>query len=540
MLDFIDKYRVSIGLFVLAGILLVTRQISAYYVGTVLPRFIQSIFPFLATMLLPVVALIVLGSTVFLLSETQKISPWTAAICTILALGLVGSIVGGFFVTWRSHYNGLRNYTEYVVEEESPHPEYLERLNYPQARLLLQRSLQGVVGNLSDPNYVPVISDDGEVSGRWCSLITRDTWLNRDWTREIACLDVDSGVVTRAEFTGKVGSVEGLWSSKLGDQVASVSRGLAFENADVYGYITPDGEARVVVPVVRKNGYSTAPWDTPAGVVVFHADGSREHVEDLTAGEIPGPVLPASIARNTRSGLNARSDFGDYRTPRRNTDALQDTSSAGDVAVADPNAENVSEFVLVREDGRLVYVTPMTPFGASTNVTAYLEVMADEVTSGDPAQATVYRLETAEAATQRIAQRVASLYDADINWASANEADVSEVGNASRIFEITPTNPGQVVATIGTGDQTLYRVTVESTLNEANNFGSVCVYVYRTSELIRCDDSISEPAPLGALRGLSGGNGTSGTVSDFEGNLSEVPTNELIQELSRRSQDGEL
>src|SRR5690606_33851496 len=48
-----------------------------------------------------------------------------------------------------------------------------------------------------------------------------------------------------------------------------------------------------------------------------------------------------------------------------------------------PNADNPTKFVLERADGRVVYVTPLTPYGASGNVVAYLEDVADEVTTDE-------------------------------------------------------------------------------------------------------------------------------------------------------------
>ena len=99
-------------------------------------------------------------------------------------------------------------------------------------------------------------------------------------------------------------------------------------------------------------------------MVVFGADGTAEWRRTVRPGEIPGPVVPISIARQVRQSLNARNGIVAYQHPTQNADAVNSTDKSGQGAVADPNAENPSEFVLERDDGRTVMVTPLTPYGA--------------------------------------------------------------------------------------------------------------------------------------------------------------------------------
>ena len=55
-------------------------------------------------------------------------------------------------------------------------------------------------------------------------------------------------------------------------------------------------------------------------------------------------------------------------------------------------------------------------------------------------------------------------------------------------------------------------------LDDNNNFGQLCVYSFRADQLIHCDDSISEPASIGSMRGLAGGNAAAPQDTSTEAN----------------------
>jgi hypothetical protein len=245
--------------------------------------------------------------------------------------------------------------------------------------------------------------------------------------------------------------------------------------------------------------------------------------------------MAMSVAERVRSSVNALNGFLVHRSPRRSDRALERTNTSGSFTATDPNAENPSEFVLVR-DGRLFYVTPLTPWGQSQTVVAYLEVAADEVTAGTVPSATLYRLATPQASFPLITQRVTSLYDADIDWMDANTA--TDASNRARIYELTPAASGQVTLTVGTGTQTLYRVWVEAELDDANRFGSICIDRYLSGQRIRCDSSQADPTPVGALRGVADSPvrpDRGGSIDAVD--LSGVPTRALLDEIARRLGD---
>lgn len=457
---------------------------------------------------------------------------------TVAILAVFASLVSVFWlvqgIRWmnRSGYETTAPYTANLAEVVNAEtPSYETRLAIPQARLQLRQALSGATGAIGDVAYI----GNGPNGAEYCATVLRASTLGRVWTRQILCLDPATGATRSADFDGNVGAPNGAWSSKLGDQVASVKRGLVFNEDDVYGYITGDGKARLVVPVRVATGEWNRRYDVAAGVVVFNHDGTREYISDVEPGSIPGPVMAMNVAERVRGSVNALEGFLVHRNPRRSEQTLERTDAAEGLAATDPNAENPSEFVLVR-NGRLYYVTPLTPYGQSQTIVAYLEVEADTVLAGEQPNATLYRLGQPQASLQLIVQRVTSLYDADIDWMEANEA--TDASNRARIYEITPSADGHVTMTIGTGTQTLYRVYVDANLDDQNRFGDICIHRFRDDEKIRCDSADSDPTPVGALRGIASNAtpaNTPSTTTDSSGiDLSNVPTQDLLDEIGRR------
>jgi hypothetical protein len=533
---------------ILVAVIAALWQMSAYYLGTGLAREGYFSWPFLVTVVLPVLVFIGIGFAAFAAYDSSQYSKhlYTEAgknarkarekrqrlISVLLLVSMILPL--GWFtqgVRWINRY-GYETTAVYTANLEvvanAPTPTYDTRLSVPQARLQLRQALSGTGGKLGDVAYI-----GNKETPEYCAPVLRNATLGRVWTREILCLDPATGTTRSAKFTGNVGSVEGAWSSKLADQVASVRRGMVFTPGDEYGYITDEGQARLVVPVQVGTGEWNRRYDVAGGVVVFEADGTRVYKTQVNVGEIPGPVLPMAIAESVRRSVNTSEGFVKHRNPRRSEASLEGTNMAEGTGATDPNAENPSEFVLVR-NGRLYYVTPLTPYGQSQTVVAYLEVAADEVRSGEMPEAKLYRLAEPQASLQLIVQRVTSLYDADIEWMEANEA--TDASNKARIYEITPADAGRVTLTIGTGTQSLYRVWVESALDGQNKFGTICIHRFRDNVQIRCDSSDSDPAPVGALRGIAGDRPGNGNENEGSGSvdLSGVPTRELLDEIARR------
>lgn len=141
----------------------------------------------------------------------------------------------------------------------------------------------------------------------------------------------------------------------------------------------------------------------------------------------------------------------------------------------------------------------------------------------------------------------------DLAWASDNNGGAAD--NHARLFEITPTGPDSLVATIGVGSRSLYRLYIDPTFNSDEGgdgaFGQICVHVFSTDVRIRCDQATDQPVPVGSLRGIAAsGGGTDdpespGTSTPVDPNavpapLDQVSTADLIAELNRRAQSGGL
>lgn len=544
--------------FAVVGICAFVWSASAWYVGTVATRGLHmALFPMLLVVL-PI--LLICGA--FAAFGFKR----GGGIAVVLVVIAVAIPVGLFKTAYRSDYNVFRDYGSAVTESKTI-PDWQMRVNRPQARIDIERKLADTRGKLGDPTYLP----DAPGGPAWCAPLTADAPLGRIWTTAIACRSDLTGKVKVGKFPDStVGAPGGRWSSKLQNQVAEETRGAVFRDTDVYGYLDKDGKPRMVVPITRYGGSFTAVHELPAGVVEFDPDGKATHHEDVAQKGIPGPVVPMVVAENIRKGLNARNGLVAYKRPKSNKNAYQSTSE-GDLS--DPNSDNPTEFVLRRCDPgsapedrpadstttdddcknpRVVYVTPLTPYGTGRNVTAYLEVEADIVKAGQLPKATLYRLPEPQAATGTIAQTIASLYDADLAWATDNNGGGAD--NHARLFELTPTGPDALVATIGVGNRSLYRLYIDPTADDDGAFGEICVHVFSTDERIRCDQADAQPVPVGSLRGIAAANpqdpdNPESTPTTVPGTppqpgvprpLDTVSTADLIAELNRRAQTGGL
>lgn len=454
--------------------------LSPYYFGTNVANWMRTSTPFWL-MVWPFVFMILLFIVAaYLFSEVGKAA---GAIVTFLAFAMLLPFTYEVRQLNRSSYDAVSWYSANLAEVKDAHPVYQTRLNIPQARVTMERSTTGITGTMSDVTYI-----GNAYTPMYCAQMVRDAQLGREWVKNIICLDTATGKVQTVNVgdNAHIGVDSGAWSSRLGAQIARIQRGLAFDAQDVYSYIDKDGKGYVVVPVTQISGFGHSPHSEPAGVVVFDADTGHTHWhKTLKPGEIPGPVMPISIAAQAREAVNTKDGFVRFQKTGRNPNALKPAS----------NGSNDSEFTLLRADGRLVYVTPMTPARAGGNVTAYVEVLADEVQAHTPPTGTVYRLPNREASTNSIADRIRTLYDADVDW------------NVIHFYEVTPGGPGEMVATAGQGDQTLYRFRIQSTLQDNNQFGQICVYRYRDDQKIRCDSAAGDPTSIGALRGVVSGTG---------------------------------
>lgn len=456
-------------------------------------------------------------------------------VAVVSILGGIASAVGiassvGVGNVWsalnRAGHEERVDYIGQTVAVGEQRPGFDERIALAQANFSIRRSLSGVVGDIADPI---------RVNDEWCSYVTTAATSRNRWTESVVCL-ADNGDIRQASFASDTvpAVTGGFRHSKLSNVVSSEAGiNAVYDSDDVYGYIDDagaDGQpvARLVVPLSDYRGFDYSISRMPAGALVF--GGSEiELLRDIAPGTHPGPVAGLSTAERIRESVNDLEGFLISKRPTRSSQSLQPTFALGadETEEGDPNAANATEFVLYR-DGIPYAVTPLTSFGASSTITAYLEVRLDTVTAGEPLEAVIYRLPEGEAANTTLTNSVRVLYGQDLS-----EAD--------EIYEVTPTVPGRSRMTIGREDQTRFIGRSETRIANGEPIGEICMSS-RTGGELDCSQLSDDPKPLGTLvrssaSGVTGaGAGSSGVV--FEGDLSEIPTRALLDELERRLGEG--
>jgi hypothetical protein len=197
------------------------------------------------------------------------------------------------------------------------------------------------------------------------------------------------GNPTTCLFTGKYQidrAFDGGRSNYLRNLMAEKYPSMRFNIDDVWGYC--DGKKPVVVvPMTKQVYYKDRTVDTAAGVVRIEGkDGQTvlRHQTTVRAGQLPGPVYPASLVALQR-------EQSEWAAGREN----QDRNGFGFVpSGSDAQEGNASEYLLRNKaTGRLEYVTPVRLRGTSSQLfVAYEVTPADQVTSGKLNTLRVYAL----------------------------------------------------------------------------------------------------------------------------------------------------
>ena len=474
----------------------------------------------------------------------------TGAAVAVISLVLLLPVVPGSPArsAYRSGFDSLRAFSTNVVETKAPRPTYETRLNAVMAENILRASLQDTASWIPDEAQPQYSSANGETA--WCvGLLAKHrvpAASDRVYAKGVMCLVEESMKTVRADWSVRVPTTQGSYSTNLHKYIARLSRGLSVSESDVRFYIQ-DGKPNMLAPVTKVLSDGIDARRVTAGFVTIDPKGTLKLHTSAKAGEWPVPVIAYGTAEQVRESLNTRSGY--YCSSRLKSPGcvakaqpLEDTSSIdGAGGPGDPNAGNSTEFVLKRSDGRIVMVSPLTPYGNSRNVVAYLEVVVDELNGTKIPAAKLYRV-TPEASGLALAQAVVA-YTADIAWTS-EVTEESAQQSASRIFEITPAGQGEVVATIGNATNPEYLLRVKPALVSGSLQFSYCIHAYDTGEKLDCRLSTQSAARIGTLRGVvssDGNNDTSVPNTDVT-SLSEMTDEELralgiavLDEMSRRT-----
>jgi hypothetical protein len=199
------------------------------------------------------------------------------------------------------------------------------------------------------------------------------------------------GSVTNCRFEGQYEldqAFNGQWpDNNLYNTVAELFPAFLYNGSDMWGYC--DGnEPIIVIPGVYTAGYDLRTVDETAGVVTIQGSASgvpviKLHTE-IKAGDFPGPVYPQRLVDQQRESL-------DWAAGRH----LHWFKRFGfDITGVESQSSNASNYLLKsKEDGRLYWVTPMTPQSSdSETIIAYSIIPADELSSGTLNEQAVYVL----------------------------------------------------------------------------------------------------------------------------------------------------
>lgn len=546
----------SIIVVVLGLLIGVSYAFGELWLRTKIFNFVKSSTPFWVYLFWFIIAPVIIGTAILIYrSETQnsynrntgestKSNKMMLIIPIMLIVGGLGNLIPGTGLAWSKFYRSGHDVREQIADvvtaTEAAHPEYLRRSNSVQARRIVEET-----------NNDPAISDTTEIQysiandePAWCAgTHGRVDRLGRKYTTGVVCVK-DDGTTARASFDGFVPSVNGAFSTNLAKKIAEAKPGMSVNAMDLRFGIK-DGKPFLVAPVTRVVG-GLLPRTVPGGVFYVDSSGTMTYDSHATRGEYGVAVVPYRVAEDIRASINDRGSFycadsRNFNKPRclEERTSYEDTQQVNGTDAGGVNSENYSEFVLYRSDGTIGMVTPLTFYGKGRNITAYIDVDADEVKDGVYPTATLYE-GVSEVSYRAIVQAITPAYTADVTWLVEMDAS-ADTTTASRIFEITPTKPGHMALTIGTATNPEYVVEIEGTLEGDSRDFRWCIYrdAARTgasSEPIECRRQSDPAAGIGTLRGVNlGGSETStqtpGTTvqvgTDF--NLSELSTDELKQ-----------
>jgi hypothetical protein len=210
----------------------------------------------------------------------------------------------------------------------------------------------------------------------------------------------------------------GRWGHNLADEIADKFPDLFYENSDRYGYCDDDKPV-IVIPVRQYVAYNHRTAYRAAGVLVITgsptSDAIIQHVTTVEPGDFPGPVYPASLAKEQRESMGMIAGILNSMVYSFGYETVEEESQDG----------NVSEYLLRdSNDGRIYWVTPLKQReGDNQRIVAYSVIPADNATAGslnelkvfvlndnDPRVASISDMETS--VRQKLSEQYPGFYSA--------------------------------------------------------------------------------------------------------------------------------
>lgn len=255
------------------------------------------------------------------------------------------------------------------------------------ARTVIKRSGGAVQNTTLLNDSLTYVYGQGE-NGVWTAI--RDG-KKREGVYSVLSYD-GTGNVQTCKFTDDNDLDKGFnasWGHNLADDIADHFPDLFFDGGDRYGYCDGDKPV-IVIPVKERVTFKTRKTYRAAGVLTITGSPSGapiyQHDTDVEQGEYPGPVYPASLAKEQRESmsmiagiLDGMGMFGNFGYETTN------------VATQSGNA---SEYQLRdKKTGRVYWVTPMKARSSDSQVlAAYSVIPADEVSMGSLNEQRIYVL----------------------------------------------------------------------------------------------------------------------------------------------------
>jgi len=455
--------------------------------------------------LIPLIVLAVMALVAYLLVEEGHRGG--GALTTLTVAGAIA------WFGWLFVYNYAQDavYVETLRVTEDPVPAFNVRAPFSVSAAQVRSNLGDVPGDTQATMYVPddetfatLVEQRGFATGYQTLLEQKIGTTGRNSPSRC-----DFGPAAGARLGGN------LWGN-LGRVINTEQRWVNWNEDDAYGWCDPQGTPFVVVPLIEQEGWLII-TEKPAGIALYNGRTGDIEVRPNAEG-IPGPTYPLSLAEQQRESSHAMNGFWDWVFGVAGWELPDEADSI--------NSSNQSEFVLAGPDGSEYLVTPESGRGSATAISV-LTVMDAELRSPELAPITVHRLGSA---AHPVWQSATAITDR----VRANFGDVFAQQRESSIYELAPTGPDTWVATIGTPQNMIYRVTGRGDLAQ-----DPCL-VSLTGEQLRC-------GPTGNI-GLSTG-GTpgapSGAPAPASSDLTTLTPDQLVdlqrriaEELARRIKTG--
>jgi hypothetical protein len=275
-----------------------------------------------------------------------------------------------------------------------------------------------------------------------------------------------SGSFTTCRFDTKVRALDGDFWNSMARQINNTDggKGLFYDKSDAYG-VCEDGKAKLYIPAKMRVGYLPA-HDVFGALIVIDKDGKITFDRNVEKGEHPGPVYPESLVKAQENSLLATGSWGDYSFSRGNV-AFDDDSTAEFAGSENPNTGNTGQFMLMGDDGRPSYVTPMIPNKTSKMISRLSVVEADHAKAGKLNDLTFYTIPSRKSNAE-VSQLVKAAFP---NLSYASGIQIMEVAPGGDLW----------YGTIGQPLSATYSFTVDQE-------GSLCLYKYGSDKEIGCSD----------------------------------------------------